>query len=79
MLLNCKCEFRGYSSKQNEKGIYSYVNLEDTKGDACKFPLDNGLIEVCSHLSKGDNVNVILDYNITYKSLKVINIMKEGK
>ena len=79
MLLNCKCEFRGFNSKITEKGTFSSVNLEDSKGDACKFPLDNGLVEVCHHLSKGDIVDALLDYNITYKSLKVVNIQKVGK
>lgn len=78
MLFNCNCEFRGKTIKTNEKGNYYYVSLasvDDESGEALKLQSEDftGFIK---DIKKGDIVTAYIDYNLTYKSLKLVNLKK---
>lgn len=76
MILQCFCEFRGSSSKVNSKtgNTYYYVNLEDETGEGWKFNCSDD-VEL-KQLKKGDKATFLIDYDVTYKSLKVVGFKK---
>lgn len=77
MELKTTCEFRGCSSRKDDKGnIYNYVNFEDEKGEASKFSVDSNYLFDSKQFKKGDKCNVTFDLSVKYGSLKVINIVK---
>lgn len=72
------CEFRGKSSRKDNKGnCYFYINLEDENGESSKFQTLNELN--LNDLKKGDKVTVKFDLNIKFGSLKVSEVTKNGK
>lgn len=81
MILKCDCEFRGYSVKTNEKGKYYYITIESADGDgeAVKFSSVQFDDKYISSFKKGDFVSVYIDFNVQYKSLKIVEIEKKVK
>lgn len=72
------CEFRGKSSRKDDKGNwYFYINLEDENGESSKFQTLKELD--LKDLKKGDKVTVKFDLNIKFGSLKVSEVTKNGK
>lgn len=71
MILNVTGEYRGNSQKKSQNGnIYTFINIEDEFGEGCKFSCDNNVD--LQALTKGDKVTFQLEYNLQYKSLKVV-------
>lgn len=75
MILKFKAELRGSSIRIDDKGNeFHYINVEDSNGESAKFSCNNEID--LKQFKKGDNVNVELDYNIKYGSLKVVSVTK---
>lgn len=81
MILKCDSEFRGYSVKTNDKGSYFYISIESAEedGEAVKFPSVKFDDKYISNFKKGDLVSVYIDYNVQYKSMKIVEIEKKVK
>ena len=65
MELKTNCEIRGISQRVDDKNMnHYYVNLEDEKGESCKFPVDQKSNIDLKSFKKGDKVNVVLDLSV---------------
>lgn len=74
MRLETKLNFRGYLEDVKDGKVFKHVNFEDENGTGAQFNCSDDIdLKV---FKKNDNVRCIVDYNVQYKTLKVVEITK---
>lgn len=69
-------EYRGLTRKTTKDGRAVYTaNFEDTYNNQPISIYVGANIDMFVKFSKGDIVSLVLDYNFTYKTLKILQIL----